>query len=35
MLRDEIEKKKQLKKTLETKQIVIKRIWTKIDTNTN
>jgi hypothetical protein len=34
MLRDKIEKKK-LQKTLETKQIIIKRMWTKIDTNTN
>jgi hypothetical protein len=35
MLTDEIEKKNQSKKALKAKQIIIKRMMTKIDMNTN
>jgi len=35
MLMDEIEKKNQSKKALKAKQIIIKRMMTKIDMNTN
>jgi hypothetical protein len=35
MLRGEIGKQNQLQKTLKTKQIAIKRIRTKINSNTN